>query len=310
MKKIACIFTLDYETFGDGSGDALREQIIPTAHLANVLELYGLRLTIFVEVGQMIYFRKHGMNSWFEPIEEQLIDLAKRGHDIQLHIHPMWFYAPAPVNGQIRLNTDKYDLSMLDPEEIESIVSHGCQYLTSLINPFVPGYKPVAYRAGAWSMERRKVLFEILLRKGIEIDSTIAPGAKFSAVYGRFDYTGFKMRPFWSEEGLVELPILTERTPLAFRKYISPLGLLSRKVAAQFYPISVAKSGQSIFAKAWAVVGRNYVMADFNMLSDNELVAMVLRYVKENGLSKEALPIVFIGHSKTSYYSDRLHRVF
>jgi hypothetical protein len=139
--RAALIFTLDYELFGDGSGTTLREQVVPTAHLANVLELNGARLTLFVEVGQQIYFRRHGLKDQYQPVEDQLRELVQRGHDVQLHVHPMWFFAGPPRAGRAALDASIFDLSLLAPEVIDDIVNQGCAYLREVLRPVAPAIR-------------------------------------------------------------------------------------------------------------------------------------------------------------------------
>lgn len=309
MTPLRLIFTLDYEIFGDGSGSTLREQVVPTAHLANVLELHGHRLTLFVETGQQIYFRAHGMEEQYAPVERQISELFGCGHGVELHIHPMWFLAGAPVGGKVMLDANAYDLSCLAPDQIEDIVARSCAYLAELLQAADPDYRPRAYRAGAWSMQRQSMLFDILARHGIRIDSSIAPGARFSAAYGRFDYRRYRMQPSWREGPLLELPILTERRPLAAFAYNNRQGLAVRRIFNRLYRSPLAQKGRSKFGRLYDIARRDYVMADFNMLEPRQLVAMIERYARAHPDETE-LPVVLIGHSKTSYYADSLHELF
>jgi hypothetical protein len=220
LPRLKIAFTLDYEIFGDGTGSVHQEQCIPTEYLARVLELYDGRLTLFVETGQQIYFNQHGLNYQAQPIEEQLRDLCRRGHDVQLHIHPMWFFAEPPKDGKIKLDFSKFDLSLLERADIERIVSTSVDYLKSVIRPVRPEYAPIAYRAGAWSMRNAELLFQILHAHGIRVDSTVAPGASLSgSAYGQFDFTSFEMKPYWQYGSMTELPILTATGSLSARHY-------------------------------------------------------------------------------------------
>ena len=48
MKQM--LFTLDYELYGDGSGDVFKHIIDPTYALLNVADRYNLKFTFFFEV--------------------------------------------------------------------------------------------------------------------------------------------------------------------------------------------------------------------------------------------------------------------
>lgn len=309
--KADLIFTLDYEMFGDGSGSAIREQCVPTAHLANILEINDARLTIFVEVGQLIYFRKHGIEEGYAPVEAQLLELAVRGHDIQLHIHPMWFFSSPPRDRRPNLDPDKYDLSLLDQADIERIVGESCTYLRQLIAPVVPGYGPTAFRAGAWSMKDHLKLFPILAANGIRIDSTIAPGGQFSSGYGAFDYRTRPMHACWNEGPLLEIPILTASRPFSAVAYLNPYGLEARRIVGSIYKEPLARIGSSKFRRLVDFLTRTHLMADFNTLDAKQLAGMVSRHVERHHQKiSGAVPVVLIGHSKTSYFSDRIHTLF
>lgn len=309
MTAVRMVFTLDYEIFGDGSGSTVREQVVPTRHLADVLELHGHRLTIFVETGQQIYFRRHGIETRYAPVETQIRELYARGHGVELHIHPMWFLAGPPVDGRTTLDSDAYDLSLLPEKQIDDIVGQSCAYLAELLAPVDSAYRPLAYRAGAWSMRRHRPLFDILARHGIRIDSSMAPGARFSAAYGAFDYRDIPMRPFWSEGPLLELPILTERRPLAALAYNNAQGRQVRRIVGRLYREPLSKRGRSRLSGLRDIVSRDYVMADFNMFAPNQLVEMIRRYRDAHRHLAE-LPVILIGHSKTTYNADALHELF
>ena len=310
VTEITLIFTLDYEIFGDGSGLVAREQCIPAWHLANILELHGARLTIFVETGQQIYFRSHDVKQQYAPVEAQLKELFARGHDVQLHIHPMWFYAPPPKEGRPVLDPDLYDLSLLDPADIEDIVARSCAYLTDLLSPVDTSYRPSAFRAGAWSMQRKDLLFEILARHGIRVDSTIAPGAHFAAGYGTFDFRQYEMKAFWSEGPLLEVPILTNCLPFGALQQLNRYGMMTCRIVNRIYPAPLAQKGQSKLGKLWAAATRGYFMADFNFLSPKQLARMIVDHARQHAGEGVPVPVVLIGHSKATYFADRLFSLF
>lgn len=98
MNKVALIFSSDYELFGDGSGDVFEEQILPTNNTLDLFGEYGAKLTVMFEYGQYLAYEKNASknNSFTKDnllIRNQLIDLIKRGHDVQLHYHAQWYYS-------------------------------------------------------------------------------------------------------------------------------------------------------------------------------------------------------------------------
>jgi len=93
--------TLDYELFGNGSGDVFKHIIDPTEKLLAICDKKNIKLTIFFEVVE--YWKlcecwKNGNTMGYtedptEAMKNQIINAFKNGHDIQLHIHPQWLNA-------------------------------------------------------------------------------------------------------------------------------------------------------------------------------------------------------------------------
>lgn len=137
--KLQLIFTLDYELFGDGSGNVKREQLVPTNQLLDIFDEYDTKLTIFFEYGQYIGYEKfasasNAFTNDNKLIRSQLIDAIKRGHDVQFHYHPTWYNATYK-NEQIILDTSLFDISDLDESKIEEIFSSGKRFLENLLKP-------------------------------------------------------------------------------------------------------------------------------------------------------------------------------
>lgn len=51
-------------------------------------------------------------------------------------------------------------------------------------------------------------------------------------------------------------------------------------------------------------------MADFNTMSHITLLSMINDVYKKYKDTDEVVPLVFIGHSKSSYFNDELHLLF
>ena len=94
MKKI--ILTIDYELFlGPKTGNVKDCMIEPTEKLASIIEKNGSRMTVFWDI--LHYYQLLQLENRYPElkqdkllIEKQILDLSRRGHDIQLHLHPHW----------------------------------------------------------------------------------------------------------------------------------------------------------------------------------------------------------------------------
>jgi len=326
--KLQLVFTLDYEIFGDGSGNVRREQIIPTTQLLNILDQYGAKLTLFFEYGQYLGYEKFGnksnsFGSCNELIRTQLIDTIKRGHDVQFHYHPTWHNAIYEKE-EVKLDTKLFDISDLKENQIEEVVSNGKVFLENLLKPYSKTYECNSFRAGAWSMKKPSKVLPILKKYGFKCDSSVAPNAKFGSSYGKFDYTSaHKDFGYWyidtTQDNLIstsnnkeflELPIYTKKSCLGFVKYFNQHYLKSNKIISSFYKTKVSEAKMSKWQKIKKILGRNYYMADFNTMSHRTLLKMVYDVYKEYKDTDEVVPLVFIGHSKSSYFNDELHLLF
>ena len=132
--KLSLQLTLDYELFGDGTGDVYREQIIPTNHLMDICELYGAKLTVYFEYGQYLAFEKfsnvnYKLKDENAAILSQLKELILRGHDVQFHLHPTWLAASYDIDKGFTLDKDMYDITFLSEKEIISVLTAGKKIL-------------------------------------------------------------------------------------------------------------------------------------------------------------------------------------
>lgn len=97
---ISLIITIDYEIFGDGSGDVKKHIISPANQLLDICDKYGAKLTLMFEVAEYWAFKeleeRGALNLDYYPSQlmaEQAANAIERGHDVQLHLHPQWLGA-------------------------------------------------------------------------------------------------------------------------------------------------------------------------------------------------------------------------
>jgi hypothetical protein len=97
------LITVDYEIFGNGTGDVRQHIFEPTERMARICEQHSVPLVIFFEVEEYLAFNCYRdvliQQLGYDPAElirNQIKDLSQRGHDIQLHLHPEWYQAQLP----------------------------------------------------------------------------------------------------------------------------------------------------------------------------------------------------------------------
>lgn len=198
MKEI--ILTVDYELFlGDITGTVKECMIEPTQKLASILEKNGSKMTIFWDIlhfYQLIEFEKSFPELLQRrlSIEEQILTLIKRGHDIQLHLHPHWLDASFE-NNKWNFTYDRFKLHNLssenNPNDINTII--GCitiskKLMGDTIRKVNPDYKVTSFRAGGYLVEPFDRLRDAFLRNDIKIDSSVCPGLHNPSFISSYDF--------------------------------------------------------------------------------------------------------------------------
>jgi len=181
MGKNKIILSFDYELFfGDKSGTVENSLIKPTYLLLECMEKAGFRGTFFVDWQMLKYLKETGTDRTindYNLIVKQLKDIVKRGHRIELHIHPHW--VDAKYNGDGTWNFDDfshYSLQSFSQQEVTQMFEEGINVLTSIAHDVDPFYRIVAFRAGGWAVQPFDLLREAFNKTGLMIDSSVAHG--------------------------------------------------------------------------------------------------------------------------------------
>ena len=179
-KKI--ILSYDYELFfGDKSGTVLKSIIQPTYKLLDAIESVGLKGSFFVD-WQMLKNLKEANTertlSDLRMIVDQIHDIIRRGHRIELHMHPHWVNAKYNGDGTWDFSDfSHYMLSTFSVEDITSMFVEGCNLLNSIAREVEPAYSIVAFRAGGCAVQPFSMLKDAFKASGIKIDSSTSFGA-------------------------------------------------------------------------------------------------------------------------------------
>ena len=193
------VFTLDYELFGNGSGDVFKHIIEPTDKLLAIANQYGVKLTFFFEVIEYWKLKEEWENGNkmgydndpIEAMKNQIRDAYRQGHDIQLHLHPQWVDARWE-SGKWIVNLDKWRLGGYNgngENSIENLFKRGKQTLEGLLKPVNPKYECIALRAGGYNIQPSEVIVRAMKATGIRVDSSIYPGGKEIGLLSNYDYT-------------------------------------------------------------------------------------------------------------------------
>lgn len=212
MSSAHFILALDYELyFGSRVGSIERCMIEPVEALIEQTRNLGMKLTLFVDSGCLLAYRRQGQDKVFARIAEQLQRLYRAGHDVQLHIHPHWQDSSIAADG-VDMNTRRYRLHDFSASDREAIVGEYKAVLEEIIEAPV-----TAYRAGGWCLQPFADIQAALAAHSVHIDSTVYSGGLSGDVGREFDFLSAPNLDHWHfdddpvvprEQGkFLELPI-------------------------------------------------------------------------------------------------------
>lgn len=168
------------------------------------MEDCGFRGNFFVD-WQMLKYLKAEKDSRtqndYQMIVDQLKDIVRRGHRIELHIHPHWVDAKYKGEGTWDFSDFRhYSLNSFTEEEIKEMFVEGTYLLTSIAREVVPDYKICAFRAGGWAVQPFDKLKRAFIESGIRIDSSASAGCYNFLSDSYYDFRSLPYKPFFHFE--------------------------------------------------------------------------------------------------------------
>lgn len=306
MHRAHLILTLDYELFGNGSGDLFCCVVEPAACIAALAERHGARLEIFVDALEFHAMERHAWPG-IKAVRRQLQDLMRRGHGLQLHLHPQWHIGAQPTPQGWALDATQWRIGSLSPPAAAECIGRGHRWLCKLMGEVRPGARPIAFRAGGWAIQPGRTVLAELQRLGVRIDSSVAPGMRNRQRSDWFDFRGAPGRPSWRVDTDVCMPAPqgpTLEVPIA----VGRIGRLlhARMLAQRRGSIApgcrgLYDSGASVWQKLHGLMGKleriGRSMLDFSTL-ETHAMAVVAQDWLARWPSDPAVPLVAIGHTK------------
>ena len=185
------IITLDYELFlNDITGSVENCLIKPMMEFQKVCSKYGIAATIFVDAAYLYMLNKlkptyPELREDYDAVVGNIKWLMSNGHDIQLHIHPQWYYSKFD-GGKWILDWDHYKLSDMPEKDAFELFQKSKNLLGGIID------RPtVAFRAGGYSIQGFDYV-KCFKDNGIVADSSVLPGAYAISNTHTYDYRKIK----------------------------------------------------------------------------------------------------------------------
>ena len=328
---IPLILSLDYEIFGNGAGDVIRDVIEPTQRMLRICDRHGAKMTIMFEVGEYWAFEQFDaqlrQDLGYSPGEEmkrQVIDAVRQGHDLQLHLHPQWIGARYQA-GVWELKDDFWRLADLpgglgDTDQCDSITGalhRGKQTLEEMIRPHHTDYRCLCFRAGAFFAQPSGHIIAAMKKVGLEVDSSVVKGYRYGMPCA-VDYSQVHILKgaWWTTatdlttegnpgENVLEVPVSAKMEPYwKDFKWPKLRAALKRRALEKKSSADYGKtSGMRSVPNCRTAFGRLFRIrantSDFCKLSCNDLLKRTT-----NHLLHDEAPIVLIGHSK-DFFNDR-----
>jgi len=238
MQTIYLVLSFDHElSLGRVTTSYADNLFRPTDAILDVADECAVPITLFTDVLCGIRHREWGVREFVEPYEEQSRDAVRRGHEVELHLHPHWLDVDSPRATQTPSRYSLHDFKdEPHPRNIPGIVDQGVGFLTDLCRTVDPSYAPVAFRAGGFAIcPSTAEILTALARRGIRIDSSTIKGYRFSSELWSVDFRHAPADANWfvdlggpidrpARSGIFEVPIVSVR-----RSALSSLGVFVRR---------------------------------------------------------------------------------
>lgn len=296
---IECIFTIDYEIYGNGEG-SLRELVYePADKLMATFRKRKASFVVFVEVAELEMIEAKRTDPAIELVKNQIRDFYEEGFELGLHLHPQW-YKGRYENGRWLLDYSEYNLCTLPRERIVQIVDRSIAYFRNVLG--VSDFTPLSYRAGNWLFQPTRTTANVLAERGIKVDSSVFKGglqhqykldyrqALRNGYYWRFQSDANMLDP---NGALIEIPIYTIMVPCWNM-------LTAKRISLQRKSPSTPQINRQRLYRLLDYLRFWYPLKfDFCRMTIDELTSMADRVMREDQKNPTSYkPMVAIGHSK------------
>jgi hypothetical protein len=303
------ILTVDVELFGNGSGCVNHCVLAPLERMAAVAEAHNARLELFVEALEFVAMGASPEHAKANAdVKRVLADLLRRGHKLQLHLHPQW-HGARYESGTWVLELSQWRTGNIAAERLLEMLGRAEQWLCDAVVDVVPDYRCTVFRAGGWCIQPSAVVIECLRSTRMRMDSSVAPGMMNRDATTWYDFLDCPRRSWWpvrddvtriSEGRFLEVPIAAGR--------VNPLWHLAARLRRSRHGEFAAGCRGSYHGRSQGSVWRmdvlrkiwysNRAMLDYCALPANLLIDVTRDWTKRVAGTDHNIAVVAIGHTK------------
>ncbi len=296
---IECIFTVDYEIYGNGMGTLGDLVVAPAERLRAIFRNHGARFVVFPDVAELEMIDAHAADPMIGAVKAQLSGLREEGFELGLHLHP-WWYNARRENGTWVLDQGEYNLCTQPVSRINEVIDRAVGYLRTLAGD--PRFSPLSFRAGHLLFQPTQPLADVLAARGLRLDSSVYRGGLWRE--HDLDYRRAPRRAFYwtfrddvtvpDPDGvLVEVPIYTRQEPV-WRL------LTSKRVGLQRKGATRAQTGRKVLSRLADFARLRYPLKfDLGQMTKEELDRVTGGLLESDRRDPVGFrPVVAIVHTK------------
>lgn len=310
--------TYDYELFtGDVCGSIQNCLTTPLKEILPILDFYQAKATFFVDAAFLVRLKElknryDSLNSQYELLVDNIRYLEKLGHDVELHIHPQWYYSS--YNGiNWKMDLDHFKLSDMERELVDERVTKSKQLLEEII-----GRETHAFRAGGYSIQDLSNYDDFYRYHHLVVDSTVLTGLKFDSENQKYDYSMVKSNsPYRFSKDItvedirgdvLEVPITTYAvSKLQYFEHLLHKKRHSSLLRQAGDGHAIVPADHTLYSRAQRILNRdNYFSASFDNAGGRWIRKIFDRQVAAN------MDMVVICHPKlhTKYSARKMKEFF
>jgi hypothetical protein len=316
------ILTIDYELFGDGSGNVFSHIIDPTNSILQLCAKHKIKTTLFFEALEYIKLKEewekgNTMGYTKNPvkaIEQQIQQAAHHGHDIQLHIHPQWFNAKFE-NGQWHLNLKNWRLGDFKGENnygARKLISECKTALEDLLKPVSPDYQCIGLRAGGYNIMPSAEVYSAMAALKMKYDSSVYPGGCETGDLSKYDYSDvpLELDHWWADSNDIRKVSDTDKKILEIPIFAVPVIRWKRVLTLSKIKSLLLRKSNAISSNAREKMGKKNISEKIKFMRQPEAATWdVCMFPKslhkkffdyiEKYLADKRNSFVLIGHPKS-----------